>query len=111
MSLKTDPRRAAQVGAALYQAFHGDGVLGAVSMPGAILPDTVERGSVEHLHFITLTVAIDYMRDADALWAASRKTIEPGTASTSVARSFSSAAIRSVCGLNCVLLGAWTCWR
>jgi len=81
MSLNADPQRAAQVGAALYQAFHGDGVLGAVSMPEAILPDTVERGSVEHLHFITLTVAVDYMRDADALWAASRKTISDPTTS------------------------------
>ena len=39
------------------------------------MPVGVTRGDPEHLHFITLTVAIDYMRDADELWAASRQTL------------------------------------
>ena len=48
------------------------GILGEVTMPEHILPAGVDRGSNEHLHFITLTVAIDYMRNADALWAAEK---------------------------------------
>ncbi len=39
-------------------------------------PAKVIRGSLKHLMFITLTVSIDYMRDANALWENSRKTYE-----------------------------------
>lgn len=74
MSLRMDSRRAQQVGRLLLDAFHGEGILGEISMPGHLLPPAVERGSPEHLHFITLTVAINYIRDADALWEASRRT-------------------------------------
>lgn len=74
MPLKTDPERARRVGDRLFRAFHTEGILGEVSMPEHILPPGVERGSQEHLHFITLTVAIDYMRNADDLWAAGRQT-------------------------------------
>ena len=74
MSLTIDPQRARAVGERLYQAFHGAGILGEVTMPEHILPPGVQRGSREQLHFITLTVAIDYMRDADHLWAAGRET-------------------------------------
>ena len=38
-----------------------------VSMPG------VQGGSLDHVLFITQTVAIDYQRDADGLWESSRK--------------------------------------
>ena len=43
-------------------------------MPEDEPPKNVIRGSLEHLLFITLTVAIDYQRDASALWESSRKT-------------------------------------
>jgi hypothetical protein len=74
MSLMTDPERAQKVGQILLRAYRGDGVLGESSMPEHILPQGLERGSPEYLNFLTLTVAIDYMRDADALWAAGRRT-------------------------------------
>jgi hypothetical protein len=74
MPLTKDSDRARRVGEALLEAFHANDILGEVSMPEHILPPGVERGSREHLHFITLTVAIDYMRDADKLWAAARQT-------------------------------------
>ncbi len=45
-------------------------------MPEDILPAGVSRGSYEQRMFITLTVSIDYMRDAAALWAASRRAFE-----------------------------------
>lgn len=44
---------------------------------GAIItPKGVSHGSLEHIMFITLTVAIDYQRDAIGLWENSRKTFE-----------------------------------
>ncbi len=80
MPLTIDPARAREVGERLHRAFHGGGILGQVSMPEHILPPGVERGSREQIHFITLTVAIDYMRDADKLWAAARETMaDPAT--------------------------------
>lgn len=79
MSIAMDPMRARAVGERLYHAFRGAGILGEISMPEHLLPLGVERGSREQLHFITLTVAIDYMRDADALWAASRQTFADPT--------------------------------
>ena len=74
MSMTMDPVRAREVGQRLYRAFRSTGILGEISMPEHLLPPGVERGSREQLHFITLTVAIDYMRDADVLWAAGRQT-------------------------------------
>jgi hypothetical protein len=74
MSLRMDSERAQQVGYLLLDAFRSKGVFGKTSMPAHGLPQAVERGSREHLHFVTLTTAINYMRDADALWEASRRT-------------------------------------
>ena len=45
-------------------------------MPEDILPAGMKKGSLEHLMFITLTVSIDYQRDANIMWAVSRKTFE-----------------------------------
>lgn len=75
MPMILDPQRTFQVGQKLYHAFHNEGILGEVSMPEHIVPAGVTRGDPEHLHFVTLTVAIDYMRDADVLWAVSRQTL------------------------------------
>jgi len=74
MPLRMDSRRAQQIGQLLLDAFHGKGVLGKTFMPAHLMPNAVEKGSREHLHFLTLTTAINYMRDADALWEASRRT-------------------------------------
>jgi hypothetical protein len=41
-------------------------------MPEDLLPTGVQEGSPQHILFITLVVSVDYMRDADTLWAASR---------------------------------------
>lgn len=40
--------------------------------PEYILPNNMKRGSEEHLLFLTLTVSLDYMRDAEKLWKQSR---------------------------------------
>jgi hypothetical protein len=60
----------------LYNTFNDKGIHGQTVMPEDIEPAKVVRGSLEHLMFITLTVSIDYMRDANALWENSRKTYE-----------------------------------
>jgi len=70
-------RAAAQV---LYRAFSTTGIHGRTDMPEDLLPQGMERGSLEHILFITLTVAIDYQRDAPALWKSARETYtDPAT--------------------------------
>jgi hypothetical protein len=70
-------RRAAEV---LYAAFAKEGIFGKKWMPEDVLPDGVASGSLEHALFITLTVAIDYQREAVALWDAARRTFaDPAT--------------------------------
>lgn len=78
LALVCDPARAGKVGPLLYSAFNESptGIFGHTTMPEDILPSGVEEGSLEHRMFITLTVSIDYMRDAEALWAASRNAFE-----------------------------------
>jgi hypothetical protein len=78
MDLASDPARAGKIGPLLYSAFNesSTGIFGHTTMPEDILPLDVERGSLEHRMFITLTVSIDYMRDAEVLWAASRRAFE-----------------------------------
>jgi hypothetical protein len=60
----------------LYNCFSGQGIFGHNEMPEDLLPSNVVPGSLEHIMFITLTVSIDYQRDAISLWEASRKTFE-----------------------------------
>ena len=71
-----DPERGRLAARVLYDAFRTTGIHGHNEMPEDILPIGVIRGSLEHLIFITLTVSIDKLRDANQLWEASRKTFE-----------------------------------
>lgn len=75
MVLTTELNRGREVAAILVAAFNDPkrGIFGHVDMPEGEPPVGVERGSEEHIRFITLTVAIDYMKDAHLLWASSRK--------------------------------------
>ena len=73
MPLTIDADRGRKVGKLLYAAFTSTGVMGHREMPEDLLPDGMVKGSLEHILFITLTVSIDYQRDADALWGNSRK--------------------------------------
>jgi hypothetical protein len=79
--LAVNVQAAREVGNTLRQSFNDPsiGILGHTTMPEDILPGGVNKGSYEHLMFTTLTVSIDYMRDADALWAASRHAYEDET--------------------------------
>jgi len=74
MALKINVERARNVGRLLSAAWNAGGVLGDGSMPEDLTPAGVEHGSPEHALFLTLTVAIDYMRNADQLWDAARMT-------------------------------------
>lgn len=75
-SLTIDSIRGGKLAERMYRCFSTSGILGKTEMPEDILPAGIEKGSLEHLLFITLTVAIDYQRDANVLWAVSRKTFE-----------------------------------
>lgn len=68
--------RVKKVAELLYKSFHTCGIHGKIDMPEDQSPDNVIIGSLEHLYFITLTVSIDYQRDAPTLWNNSRKTYE-----------------------------------
>jgi hypothetical protein len=72
--LYIDAERAGHVAQTLYAAFApgGAGIFGEHAMPEDILPDGLVPGSREHLSFLTLTISIDYRRDAMELWRAAR---------------------------------------
>ena len=75
--LKIDEKSARDVAIILYEKFHSDeGIFGHNVMPEDQVPSCVQRGSYEHLMFITLVVSIDYQRDAEQLWKAGRRTFE-----------------------------------
>ena len=76
LSLKINSKKGKKVAQQLHNCFSTTGILGNTEMPEDILPKGMKKGSLEHLMFITLTVAIDYQRDANALWLVSRKTWE-----------------------------------
>ena len=80
--LQADLHRARDLASRLYTVFSdpGRGIFGVTDMPEDVEPSGVEKGSLEHLLFITLTVTVDYQRDADQLWAAARETfVDPET--------------------------------
>lgn len=74
MSIMIDQARGKKVAQLLYTSFSTTGIHGRTEMPEDITPAGVVRGSLEHIFFITLTVSIDYQRDASSLWESSRKT-------------------------------------
>ena len=76
MTVTIDAARGHEGAADLVKAFKTTGIHGRTEMPEDALPDGMQKGSLDHLLFITLTVAIDYQRDAPALWASSRATFE-----------------------------------
>ncbi len=76
MAIKIDVEKGSTVARDLCECFSTVGILGHTEMPEDIIPVGVERGSLEHVLFITFTVAIDYMRDADALWESAKETFE-----------------------------------
>lgn len=76
MAIQTDPQKGRKVAELLYSSFSTTGILGRTEMPEDLTPHGVARGSLDHILFLTLTVSIDYQRDAVALWRNSRETFE-----------------------------------
>ena len=76
MSVKINFKKGNKLAKVLYDSFSTIGIHGQTEMPEDETPVGVERGSLEHILFITLTVSLDYMRDATVLWENSRKTFE-----------------------------------
>lgn len=75
-----DVPRAKAVAAHLLKIHRETGIFGIRQMPEDLAPPGAETGSEDHMRFITLTVSIDYMRDADQLWDAARRTYkDPAT--------------------------------
>ncbi len=74
--LAIDKEKAGIVAPILYQAFLSEGIHGRRDMPEDRPPAGVKTGSLTHLLFLTLTVSIDYQRNADALWESARRTYE-----------------------------------
>ena len=76
MSIVIDNERGKKVAKLLYDSFSTLSIHGKTDMPEDITPNNVVRGSLDHIFFITLTVSIDYQRDAPSLWESSRKTFD-----------------------------------
>ncbi len=76
MTIQIDADRGSRAAKLLHRAFTTTGIHGRTDMPEDVVPEGVERGSLEHILFITLAVSIDYQRDAPALWESARRTHE-----------------------------------
>jgi len=76
MTLSLNIEKGRQIAPLLYKAFATTGIHGRVDMPEDEPPAGVTAGSLEHILFLTQTVAIDYQRDAPALWQSARMTYE-----------------------------------
>lgn len=70
----TSPDRGHEAAVLLWRAFATRGIHGNTEMPEDERPGGVAKGTLDHVLFITLTVAIDYQRDATQVWDASRRT-------------------------------------
>jgi hypothetical protein len=75
-SLDIEASRGRKLAELLHRTFATSGIFGNTEMPEDQPPFGVQRGSLEHVLFITFTVAIDYQRDANALWDISRANFE-----------------------------------
>ena len=60
----------------LGNVFQTEDFFGVAQMPEDILPYGVERGSPEHLLYITFVSSIAYLRWEESLWSAARETFE-----------------------------------
>jgi len=74
--LRTDSKRGKSVAKLLYESFSTVGILGRTDMPVDMVLKNVTRGSLQHVISVTLTTAINYQRDAPALWKSSIRTFE-----------------------------------
>lgn len=81
MGLTTNPERTSKIIQILMDWYYGnegkrDGLMSGAVMPESAPPEGMRRGSYEHIMWLTLTVAIDYQRDAASLWNSAKLTWE-----------------------------------
>lgn len=76
MSITLDSKRGKEVANLLYRSFSTTDIHGRNEMPEDLIPGGTAKGSNGHLLFITLTVSIDYQRDAPSLWESARRTFK-----------------------------------
>lgn len=76
IKIEKDIEKGSKLAELLYTSFSTRGILGQTEMPEDMIPKGIEKGTLEHILFITLSVSLDYQRDAPALWASSRRTFE-----------------------------------
>jgi hypothetical protein len=76
MALEIDIPKGKKAAELLCSAFEKEGIFGHSEMPEDVNPIGVESGSLDHILFLTLTVSIDYQRDAPQTWASARRTFE-----------------------------------
>ena len=74
--MRLHSERGREVAEQLFAAFQSSGIHGQTEMPEDVPPAGVTESSLEHLLFITLTVSIDYQRDALTLWKRARAAFE-----------------------------------
>lgn len=62
--------KASKISDILLEAYKEKGIFGHVlgEIPELLCPKEIEKGSNEHLIYITLLVSLDYIRDANTLW-------------------------------------------
>ena len=75
MVLHRNPERTKKVIQHLLQWYKKrTGIFSGTGLPETLLPNGVQSGSYDHVMFVTMCSAIDYGRDADAMWKAGRNT-------------------------------------
>jgi len=76
MPIVIDLERGKKVAKLLYNSFTTTDIHGRTGMPRDMVPSSVAKGSLGHILFITLTISINYKRDASSLWESSIKTFD-----------------------------------
>jgi len=76
MTLEFDLNRGKIAAELLCSTFEKEGIFGHNVMPEDLTPRGMKPGSLDHVLFLTLTVSIDYQRDAPQTWASARQTYE-----------------------------------
>jgi len=71
----SNSKRASEISEILINAYKKDGIFGhrVGEFPDLLCPKEIEKGSNEHLIYVSLLVSLDYMRNANILWEAGLK--------------------------------------
>jgi len=73
IEFRLDEKKARRIAERLLDLFYNrKGVFEGYSMPEYILPDNLQEGSREHALYLTYVISVDYMANAEKLWARSR---------------------------------------